>query len=111
METATGLKRGQASGPFSATTLDAIFRTAKDAVGKAEAAQPGEQVVFRVTDIVVPALEGASEEAKRLADTLDRGLSEDMFAEYIARLETEIGVTFNQSALNQVISGGAVDTN
>ncbi len=111
VETATGLKRGQASGPFSATTLDAVFRVAKDAVGKAEAAQAGEQVVFRVTDIVVPALEGASEDAKRLADTLNRGISEDMFAEYIARLETEIGVTFNQSALNQVISGGAVDTN
>ena len=31
-----------------------------------------------------------------------------MFAEYIARLESEIGVTINQSALNQVISGGAV---
>ena len=28
--------------------------------------------------------------------------------EYIARLESEIGVTINQSALNQVISGGAV---
>ena len=29
-----------------------------------------------------------------------------MFAEYIAKLESEVGVTINQSALNQVISGG-----
>jgi len=34
-----------------------------------------------------------------------------MFSQYIARLEDEIGVTINQSALNQIISGGAVDTN
>src|SRR5512132_1749497 len=54
VETLTGLKRGEASGPLSAAGVDAVFRTAKDAVGKTEAAQPAEQVVFRVTDIVVP---------------------------------------------------------
>jgi len=81
--------------------------TAKDAAGKADAAQPAEQVVFRVTDIVVPKFDPASEEAKRMIEALNRGLSEDIFGEYIARLESEIGVSINQSALNQVISGGA----
>jgi peptidyl-prolyl cis-trans isomerase D len=107
VDAASGLKRGQATGALSAATLDAIFRTAKDAVGRADAAQPAEQVVFRVTDIVVPTLDMASEDAKRLVDTLSRGISEDMFAEYIAKLESEVGVTINQSALNQVTSGGA----
>ena len=106
VESATGLKRGQGEGALSAAAIDAVFRTAKDAVGKADAAQPTEQVVFRVTDIVVPTLDMASDDAKRIVETLDRGLSEDMFAEYIAKLESEIGVTINQSALNQVISGG-----
>jgi len=86
-----------------------VFHTAKDAAGKTGAAQPAEQVVFRVTDIVVPALDMASEEAKRALETLNRSLSEDILAEYIARLESEIGVTINQSALNQVVSGGAGD--
>ncbi len=109
VETLTGLKRGEAAAPLSAAGVDAVFRTAKDAAGKAEAAQPAEQVVFRVTDIVVPALDMASDEAKRTLETLNRGLSEDILAEYIARLESEIGVTINQSALNQVVSGGAGD--
>jgi peptidyl-prolyl cis-trans isomerase D len=109
VETLTGLKRGEAAGPLSAAGVDAIFRTAKDATGKTEAAQPAEQVVFRVTDIVVPALDMASDEAKRTFETLNRSLSEDILAEYVARLESEIGVTINQSALNQVISGGAGD--
>jgi peptidyl-prolyl cis-trans isomerase D len=107
VDTASGLKRGQATGALSAATLDTIFGTAKDAVGKADAAQPAEQVVFRVTEIVVPTLDMASEDAKRLVETLNRGLSEDMFSEYIAKLESEIGVTINQSALSQVTSGGA----
>jgi peptidyl-prolyl cis-trans isomerase D len=107
VETASGLKRGQATGAFSAATIEAIFRAAKDAAGKADAVQPAEQVVFRVIDIVMPTLDLASEDAKRLVDSLNRGLSEDMFSEYIAKLESEIGVTINQSALNQVTSGGA----
>jgi peptidyl-prolyl cis-trans isomerase D len=68
-------------------------------------------VVFRVTGITVPTSDATSEEAKRLTETLDRGISEDIFSEYIARLETELGVTINQTALNQVIGGGAVDAN
>ncbi len=67
--------------------------------------------MFRVTDVVVPPLDIASEDAKRAKETLNRAISEDMFSEYITRLENEIGVTINQSALNQVISGGAADTN
>ncbi|MFL6822119.1 MAG: SurA N-terminal domain-containing protein [Xanthobacteraceae bacterium] len=109
VETLTGLKRGQASGPLSAAGVDAVFRTAKDAAGKTEGAQPPDEVVFRVTDILVPSLDMASEDAKRALETLNRGLSEDILAEYIAWLESDIGVTINQSALNQVVSGGAGD--
>jgi peptidyl-prolyl cis-trans isomerase D len=109
VETMSGIKRGQGSGALSQAAVAAVFRTAKDAAGKAEAAQPTEQVVFRVTDIVVPTLDTASADAKRAVETLDRGLSEDILGEYIAKLESEIGVTINQSALNQVVSGGAGD--
>ena len=109
LETLGGLKRGEGSGPLSAAGVDAVFRTAKDAAGKADGTQPGEQIVFRLTNIVVPSLDTASEEAKRAIQTLNRGLSEDILAEYIAWLERDIGFTINQSALNQVVSGGAGD--
>ena len=109
VESLGGLKRGEASGPLSAAGVDAVFRTAKGAAGKADGTQPGEQIVFRLTNIVVPSLDTASEEAKRAIQTLNRGLSEDILAEYIAWLERDIGFTINQSALNQVVSGGAGD--
>jgi peptidyl-prolyl cis-trans isomerase D len=109
IETLTGLKRGEASGPLSASAVAAVFRTAKGAASKAEASEPAEQVVFRVTDIVVPSMDMASEDAKRTMETLNRGLSEALLAEYVAKLESDIGVTINQSALNQVIGGGSGD--
>lgn len=109
VETLSGLKRGEPSGPLSAAAVDTVFRTAKDAAGKAEAREPAEQVVFRVTDVVVPSLDAASDDAKRTVETLNRGLSEALLAEYITRLESDIGVTINQSALNQVIGGASGD--
>ena len=72
VETMTEIKRGKRPAPLSAATIDAIFRTAKDAYGSAEAAQPAEQVVFRVTDIMVPKLDANSEEAKQAREALNR---------------------------------------
>jgi peptidyl-prolyl cis-trans isomerase D len=54
-------------------------------------------------------LDAGSEDAKRIVETLDRGLSEAILGEYVARLESDIGVTINQSALNQVIGGASGD--
>ena len=107
VETLSDIKRGTASPPLSAGVVETIFRTPKDANGRGDAAQGGDQLVFRVTDIVVPPLEAESDNSKRVVEVLNRALSEDVLTQYIAQLESEMGVTFNQSALNQVISGGA----
>jgi peptidyl-prolyl cis-trans isomerase D len=111
VEALSGLKRGEASGPLPATSVDLVFRTAKDAAGKADAVQAGEQVVFRVTDIVVPSLDTQSADSKRMIEALNRALADDIAGEYVGQLESEIGVNINQSALNQAISRGAGDIN
>ena len=55
----------------------------------------------------------ASAEAKNIRDSLSRMLSDDLFAEFLAQLENEIGVNINQAALRQVITGarGDIDDN
>jgi len=105
LETKTGIKRGDPSPPLSAGAIDAIFRAAKDGLGTAQAEQPVEQVVFHVTDIIVPTMEAGSDAAKQLQESLNRALADDVFGEYIAQLENEIGVTINQTALRQVVTG------
>ena len=104
-ETKTGIKRGDASPPLSAGAIETIFRTVKDGVGTAQAEQPVEQLVFRVTDIIVPTMEAGSDAAKQLQESLNRAFADDMFGEYIAQLENEIGVTINQAAVRQVVTG------
>jgi peptidyl-prolyl cis-trans isomerase D len=111
LETIAGLKRGVSSPPLSARATDKLFLTPKDGIAVADAEQPGEQVVFRVTDIVVPRTDMNSEEAKTIAQSLNRSLAEDVFSQYITQVESEIGVTINRNAVSQVVSGNANPVN
>jgi peptidyl-prolyl cis-trans isomerase D len=85
--------------------ITAAFRTAKDGVGQTEASGGSQWIVFRVTDITVPAVDMASEDAKKLKDTLQRALNEEQSAQYVTRLEKDIGTTINEAALAQVVGG------
>jgi peptidyl-prolyl cis-trans isomerase D len=107
LETISGLKRGAASPPLSAAATDKLFVTAKDAVAIAEAEQPGDLVVFRVTDIVVPKTDMNSNDAKTISQNLTRSLADDVFTQYIAQVEREIGVTINANAVRQVVTGNS----
>jgi peptidyl-prolyl cis-trans isomerase D len=58
--------------------------------------------VFRVTEIVDPTVDAASEAVKKLKDSLDRAQTEEQVASYVNKLETDIGTTINQAAFAQV---------
>ncbi len=111
IETQADIKRGNAAAPFSARTVDGIFRTAKDGYGTAEAGSPGEQVVFRVTDVKMPEVDPKSEEATRLRDSLNRSFTEDVFGGYLGYLQRQVGVTINENALKQIVTGQNPNTN
>lgn len=102
VETATGFKRDDSPAGVPGTVVSAAFRTAKDGAGQTAVSGGSEVVVFRVTDIVDPAVDVASDAVKKLKDSLDRGLIEEQVASYVSKLETDIGTTINQAAFAQV---------
>jgi peptidyl-prolyl cis-trans isomerase D len=105
-----GIKRGSPPPGLSAAAVTEVFRTPQNAAGSVQGASPTERVVFRVTEIKVPPLDPQSAEAKRIEDALKSRASQDIAAQYVARLESDIGVTINQSALSQV-NGNAGNQN
>ena len=108
VESKSGLKRGIAADPLSARTVDATFRTAKGAPGSAEGRSPTERAVFVVTDVTIPEFDPASAQGKRYDEGLRRAMTEELFQEYVTRLETELGTTpINQEALNRIRGGPA----
>jgi peptidyl-prolyl cis-trans isomerase D len=102
LDTAGGLKRDAAVPGVPAGVVAAAFRTAKDGVGQTPDASANAWIVFRVTDVIVPPVDLASEETKKLKDTVLRSATDEELAQYITRLETDIGTNVNQAAFAQV---------
>jgi peptidyl-prolyl cis-trans isomerase D len=100
-----GLRRDKTQADFPATALDAVFQTPKDGVGTAQGTSATEWVVFRVTGVTVPTLDANSADAKKIRDGLTNMLTEDIVAQYLANLQSSLGATINEGALNQVIGG------
>jgi peptidyl-prolyl cis-trans isomerase D len=114
VETASALKRGKPSPAISARMIETIFHTAVNGFGSAEGDKPTEWIVFQVTDIKPPNFQPNSPDAKRLEETAQRQVSDDVFGQYMAWLEDTLGTSVNQEALAQAMgngSNGAPDTN
>ncbi|HZC97089.1 MAG TPA: peptidyl-prolyl cis-trans isomerase, partial [Bradyrhizobium sp.] len=102
VETAAGFRRDASLPGVPSGVITAAFRTAKDGVEQTPGAGGSEWIVFRVTDVSVPPVDLASDEVKKLKDTLLRGLTDEQLSQYVAKIETEIGTTINQAAFAQV---------
>jgi peptidyl-prolyl cis-trans isomerase D len=102
VETASGFRRDASLPGVPPSAIGVAFRTAKDGIGQTAGAGSSEWIVFRVTDVNVPPVDLASDDMKKLKETLQRGLTDEQIAQYVAKLETDIGTTINQAALAQV---------
>ena len=102
LETAAGFRRDASLPGVPSGAIAAAFRTAKDGAGQTPGAGAGEWIVFRVTDVSVPPVDLASDDIKKLKETLQRGLTDEQLAQYVTRLEADIGTSINQAAFAQV---------
>jgi len=102
VETATGFRRDASLSGVPTAAVTAAFRTAKDGVGQTPGTGGSEWIVYRVTDVTVPPVDAASDELKKLKDTLQRGLADEQVAQYVTKIESEIGTSINQAAFAQV---------
>ena len=107
VETAKDLQRGKSGGFVPAKTIEAVFRTPKGTPASAEGGKETERFVFRVTDIVDPPFDAGTQQGQAITTTLQSSYTDDLLSEYVARLESDFGVSVNPSALNQVIGGGS----
>ncbi len=110
VQTVDKLMRGK-QGDVSARVVAAVFHTAKDSFGSAQGDAASDWVVFRVTDVTTPKFDANSPEFKRLAETVKNQEGKDIYEQYVAWLEQELGTSVNQAALAQALGSGAADTN
>ncbi len=113
VETADKLKRDKPAGAVSARMINSVFHTAKDGFGSAEGDKPSDWIVFRVTGVTDPKLDPNSPDAKRIEEAVQRQETNDLYGQYVAWLENDLGTSVNQAALAQALGSGAPepDTN
>jgi len=107
VQTTFGLKRAGNAASMPPSVIEAVFAAAKGGAGSARGKDATERVVFVLTDITVPGFDAASSEGKRIEETTRRSLSEDLLAQYVGRLQTELGASINMEALRRVASGSS----
>ena len=100
VESAKDFKREATVAGVPSSAITAAFRVAKDGVG--QSGSGSEWTVFKVTDVVIPPVDMASDEVKKLQETLQRGLADEQVAQYVTKIESVIGTTINQAAFAQV---------
>jgi peptidyl-prolyl cis-trans isomerase D len=100
VESAKDFKREASVAGVPSGAITAAFRTPKDGVGQSGAGS--EWTVFKVTDITVPPADAASDDVKKLQESLQRGLADEQVAQYVTKIEQVIGTSINQAAFAQV---------
>jgi peptidyl-prolyl cis-trans isomerase D len=107
VQTTFGIKRSGNAGSMPPAVVNAVFATPKDGVGSADGKDPTERIIFHVTDVTVPAFDGAAPEGQKIADTMRRSLTEDLLAQYVTQLQNDLGATINMDAVRRSVSGSS----
>src|SRR3954471_2782758 len=102
VETAKDFKRDASLPSVPSGAIAAAFRTAKDGVGQTSGSGGSEWIVFRVTDIAIPSVDMASDDVKKLKESLERGRTDERLAQFVNKIESDIGTSINQAAFAQV---------
>ncbi len=110
VQTANTLKRGVSTPGVPGKVIEAAFQTAKDSFGSSEGENPTQWVVFQVTDIKTPPLDENSPDGKKLVQLLRNSIGDDVFGQYVAWLENDLGTTINQSMLAQALGNTAPES-
>jgi len=106
VETATAFKRDAQVKDVPERLIAAAFQTPKDGVGQTEGANSSDWIVFKVTDVITPTVDMASDDVKKLKQSLKNGLSDEQISQFVTHLESEVGTTINQNAF-AVATGAA----
>ncbi|HUI95973.1 MAG TPA: SurA N-terminal domain-containing protein [Xanthobacteraceae bacterium] len=97
------LKRADKPAGVPPDAMTALFETPKGAAVSAQGNQPTERVVLVVKDVTEPAFDPATTESKRLAENLRTGMAEDLFEQFITRVQSDVGVTVDQKSFDDAL--------
>lgn len=93
------LQRTKATEGFNTASLNRIFETAEGKSGILETPGGVGRIVYRVTWTSVPP---SAPGAEKIDEALARGMQNDVLAQYVQRVQNELGVKVNEAAIRSI---------
>ncbi|MFJ5368859.1 SurA N-terminal domain-containing protein [Bosea sp. CER48] len=104
IETAADIGRQDQRPELPATVVSQIFGTVVGKSGSA-AGTDGQRILFKVDSATVPPYVRTTQEAGNFERLLSSSVSEDILLQYVAKRQTELGVSINEAAFRNATSG------
>lgn len=100
-QTAAFTRRDSPTG-FSRTAIDEVFRVAEGRPGSATAENSVDRIVFVVTATEVPRFDPETDQS--VGEELAPAIQNDVLAQYVRRLEHDLGATVNRAVMNRILN-------
>jgi peptidyl-prolyl cis-trans isomerase D len=107
VEKTTWLKRRGDSQGLPPNAVQVLFATPKGEAAVADGKQPTERIILVVNNITVPNFSPTAPETKQLSDAVRDSLTNDIFAQFIAKIESDLKVSIDQAQLTQALGGNS----
>lgn len=104
VDTITSITRVARTEGLTPENLTAIFETDLNKFSSITPADPSQRLVFQLTDTTVPAYFAEEETTQQIAQAAGPAIENEILQQYIAELQTNLGVTLNQALLTQMLS-------
>jgi peptidyl-prolyl cis-trans isomerase D len=101
------LKRRDGGQDLPPNALAMLFQTAKGEAAVADGKQPTERIILVVNNITVPNFNAGDADAKQLSDAVRESLTNDVFAQFIGRVESDLKVSIDQDQLKQALGSSS----
>jgi peptidyl-prolyl cis-trans isomerase D len=103
VEKTTWLKRRGSDGGLPPNAVAVLFATAKGGAAIADGKQPTERIIMVVTDVTVPSFSADAPDTKKLADAVRDSVVNDIYSQFMGRIEDDLKVTVDQQQLLQAL--------
>ncbi len=103
VENTKWLKRNATPAGLPASAVSVMFNAKKGSAVSSEAKDPVERIVMVVNDVTVPTFDPASPDAKKLGDALRESMVNDLYSQFLARIESDLKVEVDPDALAQAL--------
>lgn len=107
VQTYEGITRLTGTEGLSGENVVTIFETEQGGFGYLTPADTDQRLVFQMTDATVPAFFAEEQSVQQIAQNARPAIEAEFLRQYVAELQTNLGISLNQPLLNQMLAGTA----